>query len=298
MKMNKFHPFRCAIAIAAASLAIAGTGCNKVKSLAGQGDDGGSSGGGVLSNLLHLDGFEGEIGVRASGEIGRSGNNAPVDFTLDVKKDKVRAAIPPGIGPGAGLSGYGIVRSDEKKLYYVDDTKKQAIVVDLNKAGEHLAKASQNINAMRGHTDSTPPPPPKVTKTGKTDTVAGHKCENWDIEEAEKHQKMEICVADEGASWFHIPFTNPPANMAWAGELMDGKHFPLRAITYDSSGAERSRVEVTRIDKKSLEDSLFEVPAGYTQVDLEQLFAAPGLGMPGGAPPGVMVPPHGRKHHP
>jgi len=259
-----------------ASLAVASAGCSKIKAAIGH-DDGGTENATSLSKLLN--GFEGEIGIRASGDVARSGNNAPLDLTLDVKSNKLRADIPAGMaGPGPGLHGYGIFHTDEKKLFFVDDTKKQAIVIDMNKAGEHLTKA-QSMGGPHSHSGATHPPP-KVTKTGKTDTVAGHKCETWEIEDAEQHEKTQLCVADEGASWFHIPLVGAPAQMAWAGELLDGKHFPLRAIMLEASGTEKGRVEVTRIDKKSLDDALFEVPAGYTQVDLEQLFSVPAFSTP------------------
>ena len=63
-------------------------------------------------------------------------------------------------------------------------------------------------------------------------------------------------------------------------ELMDGKHFPLRFIAFDKAGAEESRFEVTRIDKKALAPARFEIPPGYKVVDLEQMMRgfAPQLG--------------------
>jgi hypothetical protein len=69
-------------------------------------------------------------------------------------------------------------------------------------------------------------------------------------------------------------------------ELVDGNHFPLRFVGYHKDGTtEDSRVEVTKIDKKSLQDSQFQVPPGYNVMDLEKMFA----GMPG-MPPGMMPP--------
>jgi len=91
-------------------------------------------------------------------------------------------------------------------------------------------------------------------------------------------------VADEGASWLSIPMTGIPTEKAWMLDLLDGKHFPLRFVGYAKDGTtEESRLEITKIDKKSLADSEFQVPAGYKVVDLEKMFQ--GLG-------GMPVPPH------
>ena len=74
-------------------------------------------------------------------------------------------------------------------------------------------------------------PKTTLTKTGKFDTVAGYKCENWDV--ASDHRQGTVCVAQEGVSWFHIPMTGIPTEHVWMAELLDGKHFPLRFIGYD-----------------------------------------------------------------
>ncbi|MGH7439521.1 MAG: hypothetical protein ACRENE_27850, partial [Polyangiaceae bacterium] len=72
-------------------------------------------------------------------------------------------------------------------------------------------------------------------------------------------------------------------------------HFPLRFVGYEKDGAtESGRVEVTKIDKKTLPDTEFEYPPTYKVVDLAQMMGgmmAFGGGMPGGMPPGMVMPP-------
>jgi hypothetical protein len=92
-----------------------------------------------------------------------------------------------------------------------------------------------------------------------------------------------VCVASEGASWFQLPALGLPSEHAWAAELLDGKHFPLRLVDFGADGKEKARIEVTKIDKKTLQASKFEVPAGYKVMDLSQLMQ--GIpGMPSGVP--------------
>jgi hypothetical protein len=169
------------------------------------------------------------------------------------------------------------------------------IVVDLNQAGEHLKSLGSGapIPGAKSKGDQPSKPPPKVTKTGVMDQVAGFKCENWEVSE-ESRKVATLCISDQGASWFHLPLTGIPTEYAWALELMDGKHFPLRMIGYDkATGAEEGRFELTKFEKKPLAQTLFDIPPGYKVVDAAAMFAqlgalqgAPGA-MPIGMPPGM-----------
>jgi hypothetical protein len=277
------------------------TGCSKIKAALGKGDAGedtASSGGllgGKTGGLAFLNGFEGEIDVLAKGQPGGAhGAAKPAAPSPDLhvavlmKTGKIRVDVPPGLAGTEKLGHvYGIFDSGQKKAYAVMDAQKQAIMIDLNKTGEHL----QNASHTTGGPAAPSKPPPKVTKTGKTDTVAGYTCEIWDIADDTNHATM--CIAEEGFSIFHIPLTGAPAEYAWMAELMDGKHIPLRLITFDKAGAEEGRIEITKIDKKTEPAASFEVPAGYKIVDLGEMFKA-GVAGAGGPPAGFSA--HGPPH--
>lgn len=54
-------------------------------------------------------------------------------------------------------------------------------------------------------------------------------------------------------------------------ELVDGQHFPLRAVMYAKDGTtEVVRVEVSTVDKKTLDAQTFTPPAGYKVVGVQQ----------------------------
>jgi hypothetical protein len=57
--------------------------------------------------------------------------------------------------------------------------------------------------------------------------------------------------------------------------------FGLRTITRNDQGAEQMRMEVTGIEKKRLDASLFAMPADYKKFDREAMMG--GMGDPGGA---------------
>jgi hypothetical protein len=268
------------------------TGCDRLKAALGKSGDAGDDSGAESAAALSFAGFEGEIDVSAKGK----SSPTPTALNMLVKSEKVRVDVPTDTANADQLKGltgggkaYGVLNTPEKKLYFVMDAKKQAVVIDLNQAGEHLKTFKPPTTSSPQKPNGPPPEPPKVTKTGKKDKVAGYTCEEWDVENQDK-TKLELCVADQGASFFHLPLTGIPTEHAWALELLDGKHFPLRGVAYEKDGTESGRVEVTKIDKRSLDAAEFEVPAGYKVIDLQQMllqgFGGAGFGG-AGVPPGA-----------
>jgi len=241
--------------------------------------------------------FEGEIGLRASGKL--AGNDsAPLDLTLRIKDGKLRVDLPESLTKAQGVgTAYLLVQPTEKKAYAVLEAKKQAVLLELDKLAEQ-AKAFGARGRPPGTAAGTAPSaPPHLEKTGRADTVAGIKCDIWHI----SHAKVEgdACIAEQTVSWFQLPpsLGQAPTELAWLSQIADGKHLPLRFVTIEKS-VERGRVEVTRVERTPLVASLFEVPADYPVINLEQMVAAMlggfgGAGLPSGLalPPGVKLPP-------
>lgn len=285
------------LVLAAVAAAASTTSCNRLKlGSSDAGVDAGVSAGGPLA---FLDGFEGEIDAFTKEN---KPGAAQVPISLFLKSNKVRFEIPEALAKGAkgapggspfGDKGYVIYDGGAKKVWFVDDAKKEAIEIDLNNANAGKTFPGFSGPPTPGHGGSGPSgPPTTVTETGKYDTVAGYKCELWDV--TSDHKEGTLCVATQGLSWLSIPMTGIPTERAWMLKLFDGNHFPLRFVGYQKDGTtEENRIEVTKIDKKSLPDSEFQVPAGYKVIDLEKLFSS--FGMPSGMPmpPHPPTPPHG-----
>jgi hypothetical protein len=300
----------CGLPALTVVLLLASSGCSKLKSLAAGADGGASAdteGGASGDGLALFDGFEGEIDVTGKGD---KPAEAPVSLAVLVKDGKIRVDIPESLakssgGPlGANAKGYGIFDSAAKKAYVVLDSSRQVIVVDLNKLGEQVKGLAPPSPPSRPEHGGAAPKetPPTVSKTGKYDTVAGYKCENWDV--ASDHKEGTVCVAQEGFSWLNLPMgalDGVPTAHLWMADLLDGKHFPLRFIGYGPDGAkETGRIEVTKIDKKALPATDFVYPPTYALIDVGQMIRGLGAigalggarGGPGGVPSGFPVPPH------
>jgi len=240
------------------------------------------------SSLAILQGFEGEVTLHAQGKTSAKDATAKdVTVALLVKDGKFRVDLPEELTGSRELGKtFVIVKPAEKKLLAVMDAKRQAVLLDFDKLASQ-AQAMSRMHPSPGGPGAGAEPPPVMQKTGKTDTVAGYKCEVWHI--AHGSSAGDLCIGEQGTSWFHIPLVGLPAAYAWASEITDGNHFPLRLVLSEN-GIEHGRLEVVSIQKKALPAADFEVPAGYNVLDLEQMMGAMMGGMHGmpGMPPGAM----------
>lgn len=232
--------------------------------------------------------FEGEIGLLAKGKF--SGNDAtPLSLTLRVKGGKLRVDLPEAVTNAHGLGpAYLLVQPAEKKMYAILDAKKQAVLLEFDKLAEQAKRFG--VQARGGDPAKADVAAPRLEKTGKFDTVAGTKCEIWRV----IHTKVsgEACIADHATPWFQLPTVPQAASeMSWVSEVADGKHLPLRFVTM-AKNVEEGRLEVTSIKQKTLPTSLFELPADYAVLSIEQMMASIMGGLGGTRlPPGVRVPP-------
>jgi hypothetical protein len=247
-----------------------------------------------------LNDFEGDITVVSKSAKERR----PIPpITLTVKGSKMRFDVPEGMegAPHIGERAYAIVDTAVKKLDMVADEQKMVMEMDLGSMSEQLKKL---------HPDQKPEAENRtqaaVTKTGHMDTVAGIQCEDWEFKN-EKGERGRVCVSSQSAAWLSIPSLGVPSEHLWAKELFDGQHLPLRMISYDSTGAEEDRLEVTKVERKPVLDSTFAIPAGYRTMDFTQMMTgmqgmmagmmgsehhgASVPGLPSALPPGVTLPP-------
>lgn len=147
-------------------------------------------------------------------------------------------------------------KADPGKVYMLNDEKKTYSVVDADKAAEVKT--------------------PKATFTVKklgTDTVAGLSCQNA-LLTSSQGTEIEVCAAKDMAAssdWLASLNRRNPEGASWLGALKENgvEGFPVRwVIRKKGSTQPLTTMEITRIEKKSLPASLFEVPPGYTQTQL------------------------------
>jgi hypothetical protein len=132
--------------------------------------------------------------------------------------------------------------------------------------------AEQTAKAKEGHAMSAP------VATGRTEMIAGYEAKEYRTT-GEKGEVIELWLASGLGPFMSFSGGNPMGGRSapppgWENFTRDGNYFPMRVVTHDAGGAETARMEVTKVDKSPVSDSLFSTE-GYSE------FSIPGMGAGG-----------------
>jgi hypothetical protein len=174
------------------------------------------------------------------------------------KGNKMRVDLP----AHGGQAGHALFDATSGNVTVVMDAQKMAMTVNPGVAAAAAAEAAK---------------PPTITKTGNHELVAGRDCEDWDV--AEPNGKHEALCVTRGIPFFDLGAAAPGGGPSFGSWFKDDHVFPLRATVSNNTGAIESRMQVTQIEAKPLDDALFAVPAGYRTMNM------PAGGPRPGAPP-------------
>ena len=150
-----------------------------------------------------------------------------------------------------------------KKEGFMVDSKKRTVVVMPWRDG----KPEETEKMFEGMT---------VTKTGKSDKVAGYPCEIYLSKNQDDNSTGEICIAKgiSNAAMYGLLLGDPSGRggyPAWFRDIVKDGGFPLRSIDRDGSGEEESRTEAIKVEAQRLDDSLFAPPPGFKKTDRAEL---------------------------
>lgn len=195
----------------------------------------------LLCSLALSQSFQGVMTFRVSGK-------TPQQFTYATKGDKVRMDVEPAPGQKMSMLIDTRTRSltmvrDEAKMYFEMNMDQMALPPSVNEAEV------------------------SVTKTGKKETILGYPCEQMIIKQEDRN--AELWVTKGLGKFVQVnmsPRGESPMMKKLEKELIDEGYFPLRLITVQ--GSEKIVMEVVKIEKKSLGDEMFAVPAGYQKMQM------------------------------
>jgi hypothetical protein len=231
----------------------------------------------ALAPTGSLASFEGEVNL----SIHTSSVKAPISMVVFVKGQRLRFDVPAGLDhdPQLGRSPRIVLDLGLKRMTAVADERKTAVVMSLDA-----------IDQMQKSMGAAAPPvdPPRIAKTGRKATFAGYTCEDWELT-SKNGDKATVCMSDEPAPWTALPMSGMTSSNAWAREVFDGKHLPLKITSASAQGT--TDMEVTKIEKKTVAEPTFETPAGYRVMDMSELMkgmmagAASAQAAAGGLPP-------------
>ncbi len=146
---------------------------------------------------------------------------------------------------------------------------KAAILINVKEKKTVMLMEGMNMymNIPAPKPEDMPESKPEISKTGKTQEILGYTCEQYIIKDGD--MQSEVWVTKDLGS-FAMFRMGPPGRgakeEAWQKVIGSEGGFPLKAMT--KSGDESvNEMIATKIEKKSLDDGLFQIPEGYKPFD-------------------------------
>lgn len=194
-----------------------------------------------VASPLAAQSFEGSVTMNVTGD---NGKTAAITYML---KDGKMRFEPPG-----GQQVSVIIDPATQRMTVIMNAQKMYMERDFSSA---TAAAQQQAAGKR----------PDIVRTGKFETVAGYKCEDITVTD-DDGKSVDTCISSELGGFRMPAASNPMApqrEAGWVGEI-GSRSFPLKV----AKGG-KTIMEVTSIEKKSLDAALFTAPPGF------QSFAMP-----------------------
>lgn len=151
----------------------------------------------------------------------------------------------------------GTILLKNNTLYILMPERKAYIEKPLN-IKDQLEKLGKKSNVEKG-----------LKKTGEQKDILGYKADQWTL----KNEKGEVEVwstTELGNILQGLSGINREKMPQWLKDIAAQDFFPLLLIQHNTDGKEINRLEVKNIDKKNLEESLFEVPGDYKKAETQR----------------------------
>jgi hypothetical protein len=216
----------------------------------------------LVPAALFADSFEGTVTMKMSGReaAGKSAGGG-AEMTFSLKDGRTRADM------AAQGQSIGVIMDPAKQEMTMLMTQQQMYMVRPISAP---ATAGATGEKAGGAT---------LEKTATTEKILGYECTKYVVQD--KNRTTELWLTEELGSFMNFSGGGPmgrggPAPQGWEALLQGKNFFPMRVVSTEG-GKEVGRLEVTAVEKKSLPDTLFAVPAGWR--DIGAMMG--GRGMPG-----------------
>lgn len=180
--------------------------------------------------------FEGVISMRLTGSGAAAGTTQDAEYYAS-RSGKARVVLNTPMGRASI-----IMAPADGKMYMLMDQMSQYVEADL----ANLTGPESNVDA------------PKITRTGKKEKIAGYECEHVTIDE------LDVCAATGLGAYLNVGgnLMARGGMQPWQSAVLKENLFPLKVTLPDG----KIQMQVTKIEKKSVEPSMFQIPSNYTKI--------------------------------
>jgi len=162
----------------------------------------------------------------------------------------------------------------DKKMYMLMDAQNMYIEMSTDPTEDPRLQVATDAAAKKMGTAAAP----KITRTGKKETIAGYECEHVLIET--DTESVDACNTKALGSFVNAMSAiggmgrggrGGAAPPAWQKSLAEIGAFPLRITRKDGSFA----LEVTKVEKRAIAEAQFVIPSNYSKMNMPA--RSPGL---------------------
>jgi len=214
------------------------------------------------TSLAYAGDFEGVIHMKNTFGVGEDAKTSESNWFI--KGDHVRMERAAKSGDADGVQMGAMIFNGDKKISYILMPERKMYMEysfedNLERTVEHLKELKYEI-----------------IRTGKTDTVAGYRCEIFQSKSKETGTiRGESCaVKGLGNMGAFMGLGRSEAGKLSGDipkdlrQIVKEGYFLVRMTTLGDDGSEKMRMEATSVEKKRLDSNLFVPPSDYTKFDI------------------------------
>jgi uncharacterized protein DUF4412 len=228
-------------------------------------------------------------GLLPAGEsAAQTGFDGVITFVQQGASGKPTTVVQTSKGKKLRLEGFGadsgamIIDGDAKVMMMIQPKQRQYMVMTEEDAKQMAAMMGPMQERMKQHmaADSGKL---SFSNTGRTETVAGVRCEVWhgtySGKDKDEEQEGDACVAKGvGFALAQLTFDNPMMQRGQSGwarmqqyrPLVEGGKGILKVVRI-KEGRPRTELEATKIDRTVPSDDAFKPPAGYKEIRMADM---------------------------
>jgi hypothetical protein len=217
----------------------------------------------ATSSVVFAGDFEGVIHMKQTFGVGEEARVSESDWFVKGDHIRMERRAKSGVETSGDRMSAIIFNADKKVMYVLLPERKMYME---HSSEDTLEKTAEHLKELKY----------EIVRTGRTDTVAGYRCEIFQNRSKETGKiRGESCAVKGLANMGAFMGLNRSDAGKLSGDIpselrqiVKEGYFLVRMVTMDDDGSAKMRMEATGVEKKRLDSGLFLPPGDYTKFDL------------------------------